>query len=125
MTRPGSGEADVPVELTATVSYNGLLQKSKVFSFTVCAESTLEDLNHFDLDKVAVTDAYYKAAQDSDIAFLKKFDNDRLLSRFRETAGLDTKGIPPYNGWENSYIGGHSVGHYLTACAQAIKATGG
>ncbi len=124
VTRPGSGEADVPVELTATVSYNGLLQKSKVFSFTVCAESTLEDLNHFDLEKVAVTDAYYKAAQDSDIAFLKKFDNDRLLSRFRETAGLDTKGIPPYNGWENSYIGGHSVGHYLTACAQAIKATG-
>ena len=55
---------------------------------------------------------------------MKKFDNDRLLSRFRETAGLDTKKIAPYGGWEDGWLGGHSVGHYLTAIAQAVKATG-
>ncbi len=81
------------------------------------------NLESFSLDEVVVTDEYYNAAQESDIAFLCKFDVDRLLSRFRETAGLDTKKANPYGGWEDSYIGGHCVGHYLTAAAQAVKET--
>ena len=28
------------------------------------------------------------------------------------------------SGWENSLIGGHSVGHYMSAVAQAVKSTG-
>ncbi|MFR1257504.1 MAG: beta-L-arabinofuranosidase domain-containing protein [Clostridium sp.] len=46
------------------------------------------------------------------------------MSGFRTTAGIDTKGVRPYGGWEDSLLGGHCVGHYLTALAQAVKVTG-
>lgn len=123
VTRPSAGSPDAEVALEATVSM-GTLSEKKVFSFTVLAENSMADIKQFNLDDVVVTDAYYQAAQDSDIEFLKKFENDRLLSRFRETAGVDTKGEKPYGGWEDSNLGGHCVGHYLSACAQAIRATG-
>ena len=51
-------------------------------------------------------------------------DTARLLAGFRTTAGIDTKGVRPYGGWEDSLLGGHCVGHYLTAIAQAVKVTG-
>ena len=121
--RPSAGNPDEEVTLEATISMNDLTTK-KLFSFTVLAEDSISGLKQFDLDDVAVTDPYYLAAQSSDIEFLKKFDNDRILSRFRETAGLDTKGKNPYKGWEDSLLGGHCVGHYLSACAQGVKATG-
>lgn len=89
----------------------------------VKAESAPYNLEAFNLDEVTITDDYYLSAQESDINFLCQFDADRLLSRFRETAGLDTQGKKPYKGWEDSFLGGHCVGHYLTAAAQAVKAT--
>lgn len=97
--------------------------KKVKLSFGEDAESGFGMTEQFELDEVQVLDDYYVAAQNSDIAFLKKFDNDRLLSRFRETAGLDAKDASPYGGWEDSLLGGHCVGHYLTAVAQAIKVT--
>ena len=110
VTRPAAGQPDAQVTLEATVSM-GDLQYKKKFDLKVLAESSMQDLSQFNLDDVEITDSYYLAAQQSDIEFLKKFDNDRLLSRFRETAGVDTKGIKPYKGWEDSLLGGHSVGH--------------
>lgn len=121
--RPAAGQADVDVTLEATITYGKLSQK-KYFSFTVLAEASITDIQQFTLADVQLTDDYYFQAQESDVEFLLAFDNDRLLSRFRETAGLDTYGFKPYNGWENSRLGGHCVGHYLTAAAQAIKVTG-
>lgn len=91
---------------------------------TVKAASAPYGTKAFSLDEVQITDGYYLAAQESDIEFLCNFDPDRMLSRFRETAGLDTRGSRPYSGWEDSYIGGHCVGHYLSAAAQAVQATG-
>ena len=85
--------------------------KKVKFSFGEDAESGFGMTEQFELDEVQVLDDYYVAAQNSDIAFLKKFDNDRLLSRFRETAGLDAKDASPYGGWEDSLLGGHCVGH--------------
>lgn len=123
VTRPDVGQEDKKVTLTATVSYGTTVQ-SKKFDFTVYAKGGLTKAEQFALNDVTLTDTYYKAAESSDLSFLKKFDNDRLLSRFRETAGVDQKGASPYKGWEDSLIGGHCVGHYLTACAQAVKATG-
>ena len=121
VTRPSAGSPDEEVTLEATISMNDLSTK-KLFSFTVLAEDSISGLKQFDLDDVAVTDPYYLAAQSSDIEFLKKFDNDRILSRFRETAGIDTQGKSPYKGWEDGLLGGHCVGHYLSACAQGVKA---
>jgi hypothetical protein len=91
---------------------------------TVQAASAPDNLKAFSLDEVTLSDVYYKTAEESDIEFLSKFDVGRMLSRFRETAGLDTQGYKPYKGWEDSYLGGHCVGHYLSAAAQAVKATG-
>lgn len=123
VTRPAEGEPDAQVTLEATVSM-GDLQYKKKFNFKVLAQSSLYDLQQFNLDDVEITDRYYLSAQQSDIEFLKKFDNDRLLSRFRETAGVETGGVRPYGGWEDSLLGGHSLGHYLSAVAQAVKAVG-
>lgn len=122
VTRPQKGEADVEVILKGTIKM-GEYVKKRNFSFLVLAESEFGMTEQFELDEVEILDDYYLSAQNSDIAFLKKFDNDRLLSRFRETAGLDTNDSKPYGGWEDSLLGGHCVGHYLTAVAQAVKVT--
>lgn len=123
VTRPKKGEADAEVTLEGTVKM-GDYAKTRKFSFVVLAETEMGPTEQFELDEVELLDDYYLAAQKSDIEFLQKFDVDRLLSRYRETAGVDTKDIKPYGGWEDSLLGGHSVGHYLTAVAQAIRATG-
>ncbi len=90
-------------------------------------ESTTEDttqyignLSSYDLWDVDVTDAYLTNAEDKDIDYLLSLDSDKLLAGFRETAGVDMKGATRYAGWENSLIGGHTMGHYLTAVAQAV-----
>ncbi len=78
------------------------------------------NLSSYDLSDVDVTDEYLTNAEDKDIEYLLSLDSDRLLAGFRETAGVDTKGAARYGGWENSLIGGHTMGHYLTAVAQAV-----
>lgn len=93
-------------------------------SICVLTENEMVWTEPFELDKVQILDNYYLSAQKSDIAFLKKMDTARLLAGFRTTAGIDTKGVRPYGGWEDSLLGGHCVGHYLTALAQAVKVTG-
>lgn len=93
-------------------------------SICVLTENEMGWTKPFELDKVQILDNYYLSAQKSDIAFLKKMDTARLLAGFRTTAGIDTKGVRPYGGWEDSLLGGHCVGHYLTALAQAVKVTG-
>ena len=93
-------------------------------SICVLTENEMGWTEPFELDKVQILDNYYLSAQKSDIAFLKKMDTARLLTGFRTTAGIDTKGVRPYGGWEDSLLGGHCVGHYLTALAQAVKVTG-
>ena len=93
-------------------------------SICVLTENEMGWTEPFELNKVQILDNYYLSAQKSDIAFLKKMDTARLLAGFRTTAGIDTKGVRPYGGWEDSLLGGHCVGHYLTALAQAVKVTG-
>lgn len=70
---------------------------------------------------VTVLDEYYKSVTQKDVDFLNTFDADRLLFNFRVTSGVpNTKADGPYGGWENTRIGGHTMGHYLAAAAQAI-----
>ena len=73
----------------------------------------------FPMSDVKLTDPYSVNAFSKEIAYLLSFDNARLLAGFRDNAGLSTNGASRYDGWENSLIGGHTVGHYLTAVAQA------
>lgn len=48
---------------------------------------------------------------------------DRLLHRFRLNAGLTPKG-EIYGGWESRGVSGHTLGHYLSACAMMYAASG-
>ena len=81
----------------------------------------IKNISDYDLWNVAVTDSYLTNAEEKDIKYLLNLDADRLLAGFRETAGLDMKGKTRYGGgWEDALIGGHTMGHYLTAMAQAV-----
>ena len=71
------------------------------------------------LGSVKMTDPYCVNALAKEVSYLKSFDIDRVLAGFRLNAGVDTHGASPYGGWESLPIGGHAMGHYFTALAQA------
>lgn len=134
VTRPAAGQADAAVTLTATIDFDGIFSMTKEFQVKVLAESDMKDLQEFAYGDVVVTDDYYNTVTDKDVEFLNKFDPDRLLYNFRKTAGYtadeikkkdvhgdNTGASGPYpGGWENSRIGGHTLGHYLAGAAQAV-----
>lgn len=80
-------------------------------------------IHAYTLGQVKVTDPYLDNALNKDIAYLKSLDTERLLAGFYETAGLEMKKMR-YGGWENMLIGGHTLGHYLTAAAQGYANAG-
>lgn len=65
----------------------------------------------------------FKAARDAHASYLLEIQPDRLLARFRADAGLEPL-APGYEGWEKDTIGGHTLGHYLSACAKMHAGTG-
>ena len=70
---------------------------------------------------VTIQDSFLLDVTQKDVDFLNTFNPDKLLYNFRVTAGLpNTKATSSYSGWENTRIGGHTIGHYLAAAAQAI-----
>ncbi len=75
-------------------------------------------LGAFPLGSVVPTDPYSKNAVEKETEYLKSFDVDRVLAGFRLNAGIKTDAAP-YGGWESLLIGGHAMGHYFTALAQA------
>jgi len=79
----------------------------------------------FDLRQVRPLDGPFKHAFDLDVAYLRSLPPERLLRNFRVNAGLPTT-AEPLGGWEepNCEVRGHFVGHYLSACARAVRATG-
>ena len=81
--------------------------------------SIFSNIADFSMSNVINLDSYCENAFNKDLAYLLDFDTDRLLAGFRETAGLDTNGAARYEGWESTLIGGHTMGHYLSAVAQA------
>ena len=82
-------------------------------------------LEPFPLRDVRLLDGPFLEMQRRGRDTLLSFDPDRLLHTFRVNAGLPTN-AKPYGGWEGPKVElrGHSLGHYLTACALAWEATG-
>ncbi len=70
------------------------------------------------LSCVRVTDAFAHNALEREIDYLLSLQEGGLLAGFYENAGLKTSFVR-YGGWEDMLIGGHTLGHYLTALAQA------
>ncbi|HKU73997.1 MAG TPA: beta-L-arabinofuranosidase domain-containing protein [Pyrinomonadaceae bacterium] len=81
------------------------------------------EAEEFRLDDVRLLDGPFKHAMMKDVEYLLRLDADRLLSGFRKEAGLKPK-AEAYGGWESMTIAGHSLGHYLSACALMFAATG-
>jgi len=77
----------------------------------------------FNLQDVTIADGPFKTAMEADSRFLLLIEPDRLLADFREHSGLKAKGAR-YGGWESSGLAGHTLGHYLSACALQYAATG-
>ncbi len=83
------------------------------------------DVTFTAMSETAALDAYAKNALEKEIDYLLKLDQSKLLYNFYANAGLDApNGATRYGGWENSLIAGHTMGHYLSALAQAY-ANGG
>lgn len=80
-----------------------------------------EGLKGFSLDEVYLENAYFINALEKEVEYLTSFDVDKLLAGFRETAGVDMRGAERYEGWENMLIGGHTMGHYMSACVHAYE----
>src|SRR5262245_25886698 len=82
-------------------------------------------LEPFPLASVRLLDGPFLDMQKRGLDYLLSLDPDRLLHTFRLNAGLPTSAAP-YGGWEAPEVElrGHSLGHYLTACALAWEATG-
>ena len=94
-------------------------------------------IQEFTPSDVLVSDTFMTHVTQKDVDFLNTFDPDILLYNFRLTAGIignqqnpaqisgywhynTKKAETSYSGWENTRIGGHTLGHYLAAAAQAI-----
>ena len=78
----------------------------------------------FNLRDVKLLDGTpFKNAMDKDAAYLLEIEPDRLLYRFYKNAHLPVKDSV-YGGWESEGLSGHTLGHYLSACAMMYISTG-
>ena len=78
---------------------------------------------------VRVLEGPFKTNQDIDLAYLMRFEPDRLLAQFRVEAGLEPK-AKAYGGWETPAaegktwsLAGHTLGHYLSALSLMYRLT--
>jgi len=79
----------------------------------------------FDLKQVRLLDGPFRQAMERDRKYLHALDADRLLHTWRLNAGLASK-AEPLGGWErpDCEVRGHTLGHYLSACALMYSSTG-
>ncbi len=74
-------------------------------------------LKPLELENVRIEDKYLLNALEQEAKYLASLEEGRLLAGFYENAGIRTPYLR-YGGWESGLIGGHTLGHYLTAIAQ-------
>ena len=79
----------------------------------------------FDLKQVRLLDGPFRDAMQRTRQYLHRLDSDRLLHTFRINAGLPSS-AEPLGGWErpDCEVRGHTMGHYLSACALMYASTG-
>src|SRR6188768_2136699 len=83
----------------------------------------------FELTAVRLLPGPFRTAQELDARYLLALEPDRMLHNFRVNAGLPPR-APVYGGWESQEpwidirCHGHTLGHYLSACAMMFAATG-
>src|SRR5215204_894334 len=75
-----------------------------------------KSVSPFSLFDVRLKPSPFLDAVNANLKYLQKLEPDRFLHNFRVHVGLKPK-AEAYGGWEADTIAGHSLGHYLTACA--------
>lgn len=75
------------------------------------------NLTAISLNNVKLTGGPLKEAMELNANVLLMLEPDKLLSRFREYAGLTPRAPIYERGWESLGVAGHSLGHYLSACS--------
>jgi len=111
-----------PLVLFVLIFHFQVFAEMKDSAMGAFEEKALE-VRPFDLNNVRLLNGPFKHAQDLSGRSLLKYEPDRLLAKFRTTAGLKSK-AEPYSGWEAQGIAGHSLGHYLSACSLMYASTG-
>lgn len=106
----------------ASVGAIGLALPNSIFSRAKNATFP-KSVTSFPLEAVRLKTSPFLDAVNANLAYLHKLEPDRFLHNFRKHAGLKPK-AEPYGGWEADTIAGHSLGHYLTACALMYAQTG-
>jgi DUF1680 family protein len=92
-------------------------------------EAVAPRASSFDLADVRLLGGPFRRAQELDANYMLRLEPDRMLHNFRVNAGLRPK-APVYGGWESREpwveirCHGHTLGHYLSACAMMFAATG-
>lgn len=111
------GSRALAAESTATQSPNANESHSVALRAKPC-----------NLANVRLLDGPFRQAQERNAKYLLQLEPDRLLHNFRVNAGLEPK-APVYGGWESVPMWadirahGHTLGHYLTACALIYAST--
>ncbi len=77
----------------------------------------------FPLSAVRLLGGPFETSHRATAAYLLEIEPARLLAGFRVNSGLPAN-AEIYGGWETGGLSGHSLGHYLTACAQEYAQTG-
>lgn len=79
----------------------------------------------FDLAEVRLGPGPFRDAMERDELYLLRLEPDRLLHTFRLNVGLPST-ARAYGGWEapGGELRGHTLGHYLSACALMYRSTG-
>jgi len=118
------GMANLPAALRSVASALAVLSFQSSAALAAAAPPAPK-AQPFPLRDVRILDGPFKDAQQRGLAYLLSLDPDRLLHTFRLNAGLPTT-ARPYGGWEAPEVElrGHSLGHYLSACALMYEATG-
>ncbi|HOV75702.1 MAG TPA: glycoside hydrolase family 127 protein [Candidatus Hydrogenedentes bacterium] len=104
---------------------SGVAIMVSILSAAVCAaaDPVAMKAEAFEPKNVRLLDGPFRDAMLRDADYLLKLEADRLLAGFREDAGLRPK-AQRYGGWEEQGVAGHTLGHYLSACAKMYAATG-
>src|SRR5687768_8712967 len=99
-----------------------------VLGMSTQPDSGAKRLQAFDLTDVDLAEGPFLHAQRMTEAYLLALEPDRMLHNFRVNAGLKPK-ASVYGGWESDSTWedlnchGHTLGHYLSACALAYSST--
>ena len=118
-----SGSKDSRIQMDRRRLLQGSASAALLLAARPAAASIQQPAKPAPLSAVRLLASPYLTAVSVNLEYLHRLDPDRLLHNFRSQAGLTPKG-PMYAGWESDTIGGHTLGHYLSALSLMHAQTG-